>query len=114
LAKLETCKVKDNNNLKVIFHTRVEYVPAFFRKMPTIQRNESMNAILKLWLHNYTSIYQCVMKIENVIEGLWHRESDEDIKTMNETLCLWSKYQIGHETLEVYARNNFFLFLKRS
>jgi hypothetical protein len=52
------------------------------------------------------------MKIENVIEGLWHRESDEDIKTMNETLCLWSKYQIGHETLEVYARNNFFFVFK--
>jgi MULE transposase domain/FAR1 DNA-binding domain/SWIM zinc finger len=112
---LETHKVKDNNHLKVMFRSRAEWVPAYFRdtffaEMSTTQRSESMNAILKLWLHSHTSIYQFVMKIENVIEGIWHRESDEDIKTMNETPRLWSKYHIEHEALEVYTRNSFFVF----
>jgi MULE transposase domain/SWIM zinc finger len=114
-AMLEAHKMKDNNHLKVMFHSRTEWVLVYFRDtffadMSTTQRSESMNAILKLWLNSHTSIYQFVMKIENVIEGIRHRESDDDIKTMNETPRLWSNYQIEHEALQVYTRKCFSVF----
>jgi hypothetical protein len=101
---LDTYKVTDNGHLKVMFASRSEWVPAYFRdtffaEMSTTQRSESMNAMLKLWLNSNTSIYQFVIRIENMIEGIWNKESDEDIKTMNETRCLWSCYQIEHDAL---------------
>jgi hypothetical protein len=69
-----------------------------------------MNAILKLWLNSHTFIYQFVKKIKNMMEGIWHRESDEDIKTMNETPSLWSFNWIEHEALQIYTRNCFSVF----
>ncbi|XP_078170914.1 protein FAR1-RELATED SEQUENCE 9-like [Carex rostrata] len=69
-----------------------------------------MNAILKLWVNSHTSIYQFVIHIENMVEGIWHKESDEDIKTMNEVPRLWSKYQIEQEAHQVYTRSNFSMF----
>ena len=99
---LDMYDVNNNIHLKVMYAKRAEWVPAYFRgtffaEMSTTQRSESMNAILKLWINNHTSIYQFVRKIESMVEGIWHRESDEDIKTMNEMSCLWSRYQIEQE-----------------
>jgi hypothetical protein len=34
-----------------------------------------------------------------MIERIWNKESDEDIKTMNEALPLWSCYQIEYDAL---------------
>jgi MULE transposase domain/SWIM zinc finger len=108
-------KVHDNNHLKVMFDKRTEWVPAYFRdiffaEMSTTQRSESMNAVLKLWLDNHTSIFRFVQKVENMIDEIWHKESDEDIKTMNETPRLWSKAQIEQEARQIYTRVNFSIF----
>jgi hypothetical protein len=80
-----------------MYDKRAEWFPAyfydiFFTDMSTTQRSKIMNVVLKLWLDNHTSIYHFVIKIESMIQGIWDRESDEDIKTLNGTPHLWSKY----------------------
>jgi hypothetical protein len=82
----------------------------FFTEMSTTQWSESMNAVLKLWLDNHNSIFRFVQKVKNIIEGIWHKESTEDIKTMNETSRLWSKVQIEKEARQIYTRVNFSIF----
>jgi zinc finger SWIM domain-containing protein 3 len=72
---LEKYKVQDNNHLKVMFNCRADWVLAyfcgtFFVEMSTTQRSESMNVILKLWVNSHTLVYQFVMKIENIVEGI--------------------------------------------
>jgi SWIM zinc finger len=69
-----------------------------------------MNALLKLWVDNHKSIYQFVMQIEKLIEGIWQRESDEDLKTMNETPHTYSYYQFENEACQIYTRNVFSVF----
>jgi hypothetical protein len=65
----------DNNHIKVMFSTRSQWVPAYFRdyfftNMSTTQRSESMNAIFKIWINNHTTIYQFVLWVENMIESI--------------------------------------------
>jgi hypothetical protein len=69
-----------------------------------------MNSLLKLWVDNHKSIYQFVMQIDKLIEGIWHREVEDDIKNINEIPQLWSHYQIEVEARQVYTRNIFLVF----
>jgi SWIM zinc finger len=78
--------------------------------MSTTQRSESMNALLKLWVDNHKSIYQFVMQIEKMIESIWQKESDEDLRCMNETPHTYSYYQLENEACQVYTRNVFSVF----
>jgi hypothetical protein len=95
------------NVLNELQHTFMIY---FFADMSTTQKSKRMNAMLKLWLDNHTSIYNFVIKIESMVHEIWDRENDEDMKTLNETSRLWSKYQIERDTREVYMRTYFSLF----
>lgn len=108
-ALLDEYKLHELNHLKVMFSTRSQWVPAYFRghffaDMSTTQRSESMNALFKIWVKNHTSIYQFVMRIEKMIEGIWQRESDEDFKSVNEKPQSFTPYRrFKHEkfTLEL-------------
>jgi hypothetical protein len=58
-------KIENNVHWKVIYDKQDECVLTFFRdtffaNMSTTQWSEIMNAILKLWLNNHTSIYQFI------------------------------------------------------
>jgi hypothetical protein len=48
-----------------------------------------------------------------MIEGIWHRESDEDLKTMNETPQLSSLYHMEVEARQVYTRTIFLVFKEK-
>uniref|UniRef100_J3KXX0 SWIM-type domain-containing protein n=1 Tax=Oryza brachyantha TaxID=4533 RepID=J3KXX0_ORYBR len=114
-AMLVKFKLTDNSHLKLMFSTRTQWVPAYFRdtffaNMSTTQRSESMNAILKLWVDSHKSIYQFVKQIEKLTDGIWQRESDEDLKSMNEQPHLYSPYQMEIEARMVYTRNVFSVF----
>ncbi|XP_078152790.1 protein FAR1-RELATED SEQUENCE 5-like isoform X2 [Carex rostrata] len=105
----------DNNYLKVMYKNRMQWVPAYFRAtffadMSTTQRSESMNALFKLLVDNHKSVYQFVLQIEKMIESIWQRESDEDLKCINEMPHLWSKYKMEFKARQVYTRKVFSLF----
>ncbi|KAJ4773395.1 FAR1-related sequence 5 [Rhynchospora pubera] len=111
-AMIEKFNLKDNNHLNLMYDKRSEWVPAYFRgiffaEMSTNQRSESSNALLKLWVNSHTSIYKFVLKIEGMIETIWQHEVDEDIKSINETPSLWSRYQLEFDAREVYTRKVF-------
>jgi hypothetical protein len=71
-----------------------------------------MNALLKLWMDNYKSIYQFVMQIEKLIKDIWQRESDEDLKIINETPHTYSYYQFKNEACQI-IQEIFFLCSRR-
>jgi hypothetical protein len=115
MTMVDRFKLHDNKHINVMYHTRTQWVPTyfqdiFFADMSTTQRSESMNALLKLWLDNHKLIYQFVMQIEKLIEDIWQRESDEDLKTMNETHHTYSYYQFENEACQIYTRNIFSVF----
>ncbi|KAJ4793515.1 Protein FAR1-RELATED SEQUENCE 5 [Rhynchospora pubera] len=112
---LDDYKLKDNKHLKNMFDQREEWVPAYFRgiffaEMTTTQRSESMNALFKMWVTTHTSIYKFVCKIDNIIENIWQREGDEDMRTMNEEPALWSKFTLEFHARQVYTRKVFSVF----
>ncbi|XP_078150381.1 protein FAR1-RELATED SEQUENCE 5-like [Carex rostrata] len=114
-AMCDTYNVHNSNYIKVMYRNREQWVPAYFRDtfmadMSTTQRSESMNALFKLLVNNHKSIYQFVLQIEKLIEGIWQKESDEDIKTINEVQQLWSRYKIEVKARQVYTRQIFLLF----
>ncbi|KAJ4807329.1 Protein FAR1-RELATED SEQUENCE 5 [Rhynchospora pubera] len=99
---------------RVLFRTE-EWVPAYFRGiffagMTTTQRSEGMNALFKMWVTTHTSIYKFVCKIDNIIENIWQREGDEDMRTMNEEPALWSKFPLEFHARQVYTRKVFSVF----
>jgi MULE transposase domain len=101
---IEEYKLHDNKHLKVMYNSRSQWVPAYFRDyffadMSTTQRSESMNALFKIWVNNHTSIYQFVKQIEKMIEGIWQRESDEDLKYVNETPKVLNSLQNGGSSM---------------
>lgn len=69
-----------------------------------------MNALFKLLVDNHKSVYQFVLQIEKIIESIWQRESDEDLKCINEMPHLWSKYKMEFKARQVYTRKVFSLF----
>ncbi|KAJ1685197.1 hypothetical protein LUZ63_016587 [Rhynchospora breviuscula] len=114
-AMLEKHKLKDNKHLKNMFESREEWAPAYFRgfffaEMTTTQRSESMNALFKMWVTTHTSIYTFVCRIDNIIESIWQREGDEDMRTMNEDPPLWSKFPLELDARRVYTRKVFSVF----
>ncbi|KAJ3688749.1 hypothetical protein LUZ61_017913 [Rhynchospora tenuis] len=79
---LQSHKLSNNRHLKVMYAKRAEWVPSYFRDfffadMSTTQRSESANAKLKIWTNNHTSMYQLVLHVEKMVEGIWQNESDE-------------------------------------
>lgn len=114
-AMLDKYDLTSNNHLQIMYETRAQWVPAYFRdtffaEMCTAQRSKSMNMLLELWMSSNTSIYQFVRKIESMVESIWQRENDEDIKTTNETPNLWSWYQIEIDARRKYTKNVFSIF----
>ncbi|XP_078177445.1 protein FAR1-RELATED SEQUENCE 5-like, partial [Carex rostrata] len=114
-AMCDTYDVHNATYIRVMYRNREQWVPAYFRgtffaDMSTTQRSESMNAIFKLLVNNHKSVYQFVLQIEKLIEGIWQRESDEDIKNINEVPQLWSRYKMEVKARQVYTRQVFTLF----
>ncbi|KAJ4801230.1 Protein FAR1-RELATED SEQUENCE 5 [Rhynchospora pubera] len=111
-ALLDKHKLNDNNHLKNMFETRSEWVPAYFRnvffaKMSTTQRSEGINSVVKMGMTSHTSIYKFVLKFDAMVESIWQREGDEDLKSMNESPQLWSLYQLEVDARQVYTRSIF-------
>jgi hypothetical protein len=50
------------------------------------------------------------LQVEKIIQGIWQKESDEDLKTLNEMPHLATHYHIEYEARQVYTRNVFKLF----
>jgi SWIM zinc finger len=114
-ALLEEYKLHDNKHLKVMYNSRSQWVPTYFRDyffadMSTTQRSESINALFKIWVNNHTSIYQFVKRIEKMIEGIWQRESDEDLKSVNEIPKCLTPYKMEVQACEVYTKTVFLVF----
>lgn len=72
-----------------------------------------MNAAMKIWMSCDTSIYRFVVQFDKLLEGIYERESDEDIRTMNETPIMWSCDPIEVEARNVYTRTVFSIFKER-
>jgi SWIM zinc finger len=111
-------KMQNNPQLKLMYDKRDEWVPAYFRGtfcagMSKTQRSESINAVTKIWMGSNTSLYDFAVKFEKMVEGTYERESDEDIRTMNENPQLWSCDPIEAEARKVYTRSVFSLFKKK-
>ncbi|KAJ4809530.1 Protein FAR1-RELATED SEQUENCE 5 [Rhynchospora pubera] len=111
-AMIEKYKLKENNHLKNMYEMRTEWVPAyfqgiFFADMSTTQRNESVNALFKMWVNAHTSIYKFVLKFDAMIETIWQNEDDEDLKTMDKVPNLWSMYEFEKDARAFYTRNVF-------
>ncbi|KAJ4764929.1 Protein FAR1-RELATED SEQUENCE 5 [Rhynchospora pubera] len=114
-AMIDRYKLGNVKHLKTMFATRHEWVPAYFRgtffaDMSTTQRSESMNAIFKNWVRSHTSIFQFVKRIENMIESIYQRESDEDLRSTNEIPHIKTRYVIEVEGRRVYTRSVFAIF----
>ncbi|KAJ4790089.1 Protein FAR1-RELATED SEQUENCE 5 [Rhynchospora pubera] len=114
-AMIDRYKLGNVKHLKTMFATRHEWVPAYFRgtffaDMSTTQRSESMNAIFKTWVKCNTSIFQFVKRIENMIESIYQRESDEDLRSINEIPHIKTRYVIEVEGRRVYTRSVFAIF----
>ncbi|KAJ4817786.1 Protein FAR1-RELATED SEQUENCE 5 [Rhynchospora pubera] len=114
-AMIDRYKLGNVKHLKTMFATRHEWVPAYFRgtffaDMSTTQRSESMNAIFKNWVRSHTSIFQYVKRIENMIESIYQRESDEDLRSTNEIPHIKTQYVIEVEGRRVYTRSVFAVF----
>jgi hypothetical protein len=62
--------------------------------MSTTQRSESANSALKLWTNNHSCILEVVKHMEKMINGIWQRESDEDIACLNVVPNLSSPHRI--------------------
>jgi hypothetical protein len=58
--------------------------------MSTTQISESMNVVLKLWVSNHITIHQLVLHSDRIVRGIWQRDSDDDLRTMNETPQMYS------------------------
>ncbi|KAJ3704412.1 hypothetical protein LUZ61_008117 [Rhynchospora tenuis] len=114
-AMIDRYKLGNVKHLKTMFTTRHEWVPAYFRgiffaDMSTTQRSESINAIFKTWVKCNTSIFQFVKRIENMIESIYQRESDEDLRSINEIPHIKTRYVIEVEGRRVYTRSVFAVF----
>ncbi|KAJ1685706.1 hypothetical protein LUZ63_019481 [Rhynchospora breviuscula] len=114
-AMVDKHKLGNVKHLKTMFATRHEWVPAYFRgtffaEMSTTQRSESMNAIFKNWVKAHTSIFQFVKRTENMIESIYQRESDEDLRSINEIPHIKTRYVIEVEGRRVYTRCVFAVF----
>ncbi|KAJ1698440.1 hypothetical protein LUZ63_006952 [Rhynchospora breviuscula] len=114
-ALIDRHKLGNVKHLKNMFATRHEWVPAYFRgtffaDMSTTQRSESMNAIFKNWVKAQTSIFQFVKRTENMIESIYQRESDEDLRSTNEIPHIETRYVIEVEGRRVYTRSVFAVF----
>lgn len=119
---LATYGLQNNKHLKVMFEKRSEWVPAFFRgvffaNMSTTQRSESANSALKLWTNNHSCILEVVKHMEKMINGIWQRESDEDIACLNVVPNLSSLHRIEKDASQCYTTKvlkEFKLHLKNS
>ncbi|KAJ1691397.1 hypothetical protein LUZ63_015552 [Rhynchospora breviuscula] len=100
--------LRNNRHLKNMYESRSEWVPAYFRdvfcaNMSTSQRSESANASLKIWTNNHQSMYKLALHIEKIVEGIWARESDEDITTMKKVSKLSTLYLMEKDASQVYT-----------
>ncbi|KAJ3708485.1 hypothetical protein LUZ61_012190 [Rhynchospora tenuis] len=98
----------NNRHLKVMYEKRSEWVPAYFRgaffaDMSTTHISESSNSTLKLWTNNYSSMYQFVLQVEKIVEGVWANESDEDMANMKAVPELSSFHLIEKDAHQVYT-----------
>lgn len=114
-ATLKKYKVEDNSHLNLMFDKRDEWAPAYFRDiffagMCSTQRSESINSLTKIWMGCNTSLYDFATRFEKMVEGIYERESDEDIRSMNELVQLWSNHPIEHKARQEYTRSVFSLF----
>ncbi|XP_078158070.1 protein FAR1-RELATED SEQUENCE 5-like [Carex rostrata] len=112
IAFVKKYKMEGNKHLKVMFDKRAEWAPAYFREtfcagMSTTQRSESINVVTKIWMDSNTSLYDFATKFEKMVQGVYERESDEDIRTLNEIPQLSTTDPIEAEARRVYTRNMF-------
>jgi hypothetical protein len=102
-----------------MFDNHNEWIPAYFREtfiadMSTSQRSESTNAALKIWMTCNTSLYGFAIQFDKLLEGIYEKESDEDIRTMNEIAVMCSYDPIEAEARKVYTQNIFSIFKERA
>ncbi|KAJ1695920.1 hypothetical protein LUZ63_012618 [Rhynchospora breviuscula] len=100
--------LRNNRHLKNMYESRSEWVPAYFRdvfcaNMSTSQRSESANASLKIWTDNHHSMYKLALHVEKIVEGIWARESDEDIATMKKVPKFLTLYLMEKDASQVYT-----------
>ncbi|KAJ1688549.1 hypothetical protein LUZ63_019939 [Rhynchospora breviuscula] len=60
--------------------------------------------------YGFYNLYALVKGIDNIIENIWQREGDEDMRTMNEEASLWSKFPLELDARQVYTRKVFSVF----
>jgi SWIM zinc finger len=111
-------KLENNPHLNLIFDNHDEWIPAYFHGtfcggMSTTQRSESINVIIKIWMGSNTSLYNFAKKFEKMTEAIYERESDEDIRSMNETSKIWSCDPIETEAQRLYTRSIFSIFKEK-
>lgn len=85
---LKKYKVDNNPYLKIMYDKHDEWAPAYFcdtfcAGMLTIQKIENINAVTKIWMGYNTSLYDFATKFEKMVQSVYERESDEDIRTIN-------------------------------
>lgn len=114
---IEKYKLNDNNHLTLLWSTRRQWVPVFFRdtffaNMSTSQRSESINAWLKLLLDSHTSIYKFIMQFEKITTTCYEREDEEDFKNKDGEAHLWSYDPIERQARDIYTKAIFVEFRK--
>ncbi|OAY69605.1 Protein FAR1-RELATED SEQUENCE 5, partial [Ananas comosus] len=109
---LEKYELYENNHLQIMWNSRRQWVPAYFRdsffaQMSTSQRSESMNAFIKMFMDCHTSIYKFVIQFEKIVSSRYDKEDEEDFRSKDSEPSLWSFSPIEKQARDICTRKVF-------